>query len=336
TNTGKTTLINVITMLLGRDNVSSVSMQEMASDDRFQIANLFGKMANIRDDMSADIVRSVGKLKELTGGYKINAQFKFREPFSFENHAYLIFTCNELPPVLFDDDAFFNRICIRKFVKRFGGHNKPDRNLLEKLTNPDELSGILNWAVEGYRRLKNNGWQFSNVATIEEIKEQYKFRSNPVWAFATHCLEEDEDGFVVKEELYQAYKEFAEKNALQIVSKENFFKRLPREVNVLSERRNVGGVRKNVFTGISLNREKIDTVMTKLDKFESNENKSTSPEAAQKPATKADDRATAETISLLDPEPSQTSEGAQRPDKEKLVQSSVSETESKREGDKIA
>ncbi|MDG6967589.1 MAG: hypothetical protein JRN03_07695, partial [Nitrososphaerota archaeon] len=165
TDTGKTTLISVFTALLGQESVSSVSIQDLASKNPFFLAQLYGKMANIRDDVSKDIVYSVGKIKELTGGYRVNAQKKHRDPFDFYNYAYLLFTCNTLPPIEEDDAAFFNRVMLRYFTNRFGGREGPDRDLVSKLTTPDELSGVLNWGIEGLKRLQANGWNFTNTST---------------------------------------------------------------------------------------------------------------------------------------------------------------------------
>jgi len=254
TDTGKTTLISVFIALLGLENVSSISIQELASKNPFFLAQLFGKMANIRDDVSKDIVSSVGKLKELTGGFQVNAQKKFRDPFNFVNEAYLIWTCNYLPPVDEDDDAFYNRVMIRHFDKKFGGKDKPDRELIKKLTTADELSGILNWALEGLKRLRDNGWNFTNTASSDATREEYKRQSDPVWAFVDKCLIESSEGVLTKERIYNAFKEFSHQNSIPLTSRDQFFKTLPEKVHVNSGYRNVEGEtgKKHCFIGITL------------------------------------------------------------------------------------
>jgi P4 family phage/plasmid primase-like protien len=254
TDTGKTTLIIVFSTLLGLENVSSLSIQELASKNPFFLAQLYGKMANIRDDVSKDIISSVGKLKELTGGYQVNGQKKFKDLFNFLNYAYLIFTCNYLPPIEEDDEAFFNRVMIRHFNKRFGGKVKPDRELVKKLTTPDELSGILNWALEGLKRLRDNGWNFSNTVSSDATREEYKRQSDPVWAFSADCLDPDTEGVITKERSYNAFKEYCIKNSIPLISKDTFFKTIPEKVNVNSGHRNVDGEegKKHCFIGIRL------------------------------------------------------------------------------------
>ncbi len=160
TDTGKSTLLNVIQALLGEKNVSNLSLQQIASKERFYLSALYGKMANIRDDMPKDIIRTAGALKEVTGRSKITGEYKFQNPFEFTNHAFIIVSCNALPPFEEDDLAVFNRIKLGQFKNRFGGHPRPDRDLEKKLTTPDELSAVLNFALEGLERLRGSGMEF--------------------------------------------------------------------------------------------------------------------------------------------------------------------------------
>lgn len=252
TDTGKTTLINVILAFLAPENVASISIQELASKNPFFLAQLYARLANIRDDVSKDIVYSVGKLKELTGGFQVTAQKKFKDPFEFESHAYLIFTCNNLPPIEEDDQAFFNRVMIRHFTKRFGGNSRPDRELVKKLTTPDELSGILNWALEALERLRANDWNFSNTSTSDATREEYKRRSDPVWAFVRDCLEEESSSALSKERLYNAFKAYCSERSIPLLSRDGFFKTLPEKINVTSGQRQLEseGGKKHCFVGV--------------------------------------------------------------------------------------
>lgn len=258
TDTGKTTLISVFLALLGPENVSNVSIQQLGARDRFALAELYGKLANIRDDLPKDVIYSAGKIKELTGGFPVQAERKFQHPFSFTNSAYLTFTCNVLPPIEEDDSAFFNRVIIRLFTKKFGGKPQPDRELTNKLTSADELSGILNWGVRGLKRLKENGFNFTNTASLEATREDYKRRSDPVWAFVQDCLKEDSEGVVSKEKLYNTFRQWSLDRGIPLLSKDGFYKSLPEKVHVTSGYREILGEEKgkrHCFVGIVLDGE---------------------------------------------------------------------------------
>ena len=260
TDTGKTTLVNVFLKLLGEKNVSSVSIQDLASKNRFAIAELYGKLANIRDDLPKDVIYSVGKLKELTGGFQVQAERKFLNPFDFVNYAFLIFTCNVLPPVGEDDNAFYNRVVIRKFLRRFGGHERPDRELLRKLTTPEELSGILNWALGGLRRLKENGYDFTTITSTDETRLDYKRRSDPIWAFVEEKIDDsDGEAYVPKEELYNAFRKYCEVNGFQNPGKDYFYKHLGDKVTVSSGQRGPKGKQRHCFVGVKLKGGQVTT-----------------------------------------------------------------------------
>src|SRR5207302_7003645 len=112
-------------------------------------------------DLPDNILKSAGTFKMLTGGDSIMAERKFGHPFLFKNYAKLMFSCNKVPEVQEDSDAFFRRWIIITFPNKFEGAND-DRDMLSKLTTPEELSGIFNWALKGLKRLQQQGWQFSN------------------------------------------------------------------------------------------------------------------------------------------------------------------------------
>jgi putative DNA primase/helicase len=77
---GKSVLLKLIVSLLGRDNVSSVTLQAL-SDDRFAKAQLFGKLANVAGDLDSKPVEKSGAFKMLTGEDVITAEAKYRQPF---------------------------------------------------------------------------------------------------------------------------------------------------------------------------------------------------------------------------------------------------------------
>jgi len=183
---GKSTLLNVMIWFLGRNNITSVSLQDL-TNNRFSSARLYHKFANIYPDLSDKALRETAIFKMLTGGDNIPAEQKHRHGFEFVNYAKLIWSANRLPKVKNDDSmAYFRRWLIINFPNRFEGKNS-DPNLLEKLTTEEELSGIFNWALIGYRRLlKQNG--FSHSKSTEETEELYIRMSDPIKAFLMDCV----------------------------------------------------------------------------------------------------------------------------------------------------
>ena len=189
----------------------------------------------------------------LTGGDLISAERKFKGFFKFVNFAKLIFSCNKIPATKDDTDAFFRRWVIIDFPNKFEGE-KANPNILEEMATPEELSGFLNWALEGLRRLlKNKGFSYS--FTTNEIREKYIMGSNPVLAFVEKCIEVDSESYIEKDELYRAFCNFCREIGLPIKDMSVFARELLQHVNVPAGRVTKDDKRKNVWRGIKLREE---------------------------------------------------------------------------------
>jgi|Deesub1362A_J573_1020465.scaffolds.fasta_scaffold01902_8 putative DNA primase/helicase len=244
---GKTTLIKLLENFLGKQNVSSVSIQDLG-ENRFAAAELYGKLANLFADIPDRALRNTGIFKMLTGGDTLTVERKFKNPFKFENYAKQIYSCNKLPETYDETDAFFRRWIIINFPNKFEG-DKADKTLIEKLTTPEELSGLLNLALEGLNRLLEKG-EFSKGVSTEEVREAYIRMSNPVAAFVMDCIEIDPEGYIPKKELYSNFCEYCRKNKLPTVSENTFHKKLGRQVKVEDYRPKIAGKRITAWRGI--------------------------------------------------------------------------------------
>lgn len=216
---GKTTFLNIIIKVLGRHNCSFRSLQELM-ENRFAPADLYGKLANIYDDLPPTKLTKTGLFKMLVSGGEIQAEKKFRNPFKFRNYAKLVFSANKIPTTIDDTQAFFRRWIIINFPNEFIG-DKADPHLEDKLSTPECLSYVLKWMLTGLKRLLEN-CKFSNEESIDEIEDKYLRMSNPVYAFLSDCTEPDPDAAVSKDELYHAFLDYCKSNKLPTVSKRAF------------------------------------------------------------------------------------------------------------------
>lgn len=252
---GKSTFINLIKAFLGHANCSSVPLQTLEKE-RFAVANLFGKLANLSADLSPTAMSSTSTFKMLTGQDLIYAEKKFKESFSFENYAKLIFSANQVPQTYDDTDAYFGRWIILTFPNRFtdeDGNLNP--NLLDELTTPGELRGLFNFALEGLKRLLKNK-QFSFSKTTDRVREEYTRMSDPVAAFVMDKILIDPESHIIKKELYQLYITYCKEKKYPIWSENTFHKNLLRHVQVSDFRpKNMDNSRARAWKGIKFNYE---------------------------------------------------------------------------------
>jgi putative DNA primase/helicase len=226
---GKSTLINLLRRSIGEKNCASVDLQQL-EHNRFAASNLFGKLINTYADLSPQVLKKTGLFKSITGEDFLSAERKFRDQFQFKPFTRLIFSANQLPEPIYDrSDAFFRRWILINFPNCFEG--KEDKHLLDKLTTPEELSGLLNLALGGLERLHSNGG-FSYRLSTDEIRKRYLELSSPVIAFVKDCCELILDGEVTKGELYNNFADYSEKKHLPKYTKRRFHDELIREYHL--------------------------------------------------------------------------------------------------------
>ncbi len=203
-NTGKSVILNLLTLFVG-GNVSGLSLQEISNGKPFDLMALKDKDANIHDDLSSSDMKCVGGFKKAVGDGFIDGEQKFGDKSRFRNTAKDTNACNKIPSPGedVDDEAYYERILLFP-IDNVIEKKDMDRDLLDKMTTPEELSGILNWAIEGYKRLVKQNY-FSNEKTPEETKFIMVKNGEPLGEFASDILKEEHGNKITKDEMYQIY-----------------------------------------------------------------------------------------------------------------------------------
>lgn len=206
---GKSTLLNLFKSFLGAENISTVTMQQLAKDT-FASADLYGRLANLCDDIPSNPIKITGQLKMLTGRAPMRGQFKNHDAFDFVNYAVLVFTCNELPPTYDNTEAWFKRPIVINFPNKFvRGTPECNPDIIRKITTPQELSGLFNEAIRALRNLLKRH-TFTNEKTKEQKKKEYIMKSSPAQYFIQEFIEPNPNsvGYMEKGTLYREHVQF--------------------------------------------------------------------------------------------------------------------------------
>lgn len=239
---GKTVLLNLISVLLGKENVSNESLQRLCNKE-YAVASLYGKLVNICPDIPSSALHDIDVFKQLTGNdIFIRGEKKYKDSFTFRNTARLTFSANELPAGKMDY-AYYIRLILVKFPNNFEG--KEDKNLLDSLTTEQELSGLLNLALKGLKRLQAND-KFSNCKSAKDTQKEYTLNSNHVAAFMFECTESS-DKDCPATELYLTYVGWCTAHKIQRLTENGFAKKL-HNLNYTKYRENVVGSKSSVKT----------------------------------------------------------------------------------------
>ena len=225
-------MIGVLTDLLGPENVAAETLQAL-NENKFSSAKLYGKLLNAFADLPSNPLKQTSTFKTLTGGDQVRAELKFGAIFYFYNSAKLVFSANDLPEVSERTKAFWRRWQLVPFDQDLTG--RENRHLREDLRL--ESSGILNWSLEGVRLLRADGG-FDPRLGGESVTAEWRRRSDTLAWFVAECVERDPDGYVPKEDFYEAYVEFSAANRASAKSPEIVGKELARHLpQVRSQKR---------------------------------------------------------------------------------------------------
>ena len=215
---GKSVFLRVITSIYGRQNVSSVMLQDFF-EDKFASSQLYGKILNVAGDICDATLSSSSVFKVLTGDDSISAQFKGKDRFEFFNRAKMIFSANKLPPTKDKTVGFYRRWVICELKRTMVEH--PNPRLAAELL--EERNGIFNWMIEGAKRLQKNA-VFTYQTKPDDLESVYTEKSEPVTLFLRVCCDEDEsfESTITPEVLYREYRKWCVRSRKQKVSQREF------------------------------------------------------------------------------------------------------------------
>jgi len=224
---GKDKSLELLKRTIGIENCCAVPLSSLVPDS-FVISEFFGKMANIAGDIGNEDLKDTSMFKALTGRSFVTGQRKFLPSISFVNYAKFIFACNDLPFAYDNSMGFWDRWILLEypytFVQKtelkqnpYKNYKLRDENIIDKITTPEELSGLLNKFLDSLNKLLLNK-SFSTTKGTKEIKNLWIRRSNSVMAFCLDMIEENYDGKIVKKKFRKEYVNYCKKHKIKTKS----------------------------------------------------------------------------------------------------------------------
>jgi P4 family phage/plasmid primase-like protien len=275
-NNGKSVLVGLLSALHGEENISNTPLIELV-ENRYGLADVVGKSVNIDVELAELTEADLSKLKRLTGRQQLRVEQKNQKAYSTALIAKYWFCANKIPIIYQDSNALYKRFAIITLPNVFeigkarekgqpriiDGYGIEDPNLIFKLSEPAELSGIFNILMAALRRvLKREPPQIHmNDNTIQKRKVKYQLSANPILAFGELGLDKGEDenltpvtesSKVYKEDLYRAYKRFCTDNRLPFESDETFGKIFKKSKYYHGDDRDGSGQRRRYWMGIRI------------------------------------------------------------------------------------
>jgi putative DNA primase/helicase len=211
---GKSTFVNLLVRLLGKNNVSGVDLRSF-QNNRFAKALLFEKLLNVSREVDESTIRETSVLKELTGGDLITAEEKFKTPFSFTNHAKILIQANSIPATADKTDAFYRRDYIIEFPNQFKRGENAIPDFIDTIPQR-ELEGFAYKLLKVLKKLCRNNFNFSCQPSIEEIEKQHERLSNPLDVFLKKHVKACGDCYITVREFKSKFLKFQRAKGYQL------------------------------------------------------------------------------------------------------------------------
>ena len=221
---GKSTYLDMIANLLGEDNISALDLADLSHE--YKASGLFGKLANLGDDIEDEFIPSAGIFKKIVSGDRMNANVKFSAPIEFNPYCKMIFSGNTIPRLGRgrDSDAIIDRLIIVPFNASFNKGTKGYSPFIKyQLRSEECMEYLVKIGLEGLKRvLASQG--FTTTEGIDKELAEYAEALNPITTF----FEEMGDSLCNEptRKCYRSYDQFCFENAMKPISHVEFSKQV--------------------------------------------------------------------------------------------------------------
>lgn len=230
---GKSTFLNMLKNMLGRKNLSVLDIKKL--DDRFSTIMMFGKLANIGDDISDEFLVDSSVFKKIVTGESIDAEQKGQPKFQFDPYVKLIFSANNIPRMGKgrDSAAIMRRLIIIPFNAKFGeGQAGYVPFIGDKLKDEESMEYLICLGIKGLKRVLENR-AFTKSEKSQAELEEFEETNNPILGFFKE-MDSDDNEHIENQPtatVYRRYQEYCIENNLTPMSAGEFSKQVKKHYN---------------------------------------------------------------------------------------------------------
>ncbi len=252
---GKSVTCCAMKALLGQSAFSSVGLEAFDPKRTFPLAATIGKLANIVEEIGEMDKVNEGMFKAFVGGSSVTIEEKHKPAFTMSPTARLTFATNQMPRFHDRTNGIWRRLLVVKFGETIP-YNRQDKRLSTVEFWDSEAPGLLNWALEGLKRL-NQRTRFEEPELCRIERERERLENNPAAVFLGECCELDRQAITCNLDLYKAYCRHVEDNGRSPTATQLFVAEVKRyygdAVNLTPKRvRLADGRRERVWMGLRL------------------------------------------------------------------------------------
>jgi len=229
--------------------------QKFTDEHPCELATLRGKRLVVASETRPNMELSVDLVKLMTGESTMTARFMRQDYFQFKVTHKVILMTNTLPVIRDTSDSIWDRVQLLEWPVRIPD-NQVDTQLGDKLRA--EWPGILNWLLEGTRKVQADGWDLKPPAVVRAATQQYRVDSDTLGRFADECLILDDPALTTPvRQLRKVYDEWAEANCEAAKMPARVFNAWFRQKGKRDGNKKIGGKAAKCWFGVGLHQEAV-------------------------------------------------------------------------------
>lgn len=223
---GKSVFLSGVTAVIGKGNTSSVPLELFGQ--QFALNATLGKLANISGDCGEIDKLAEGQLKSFTSGDIMSFERKYKDSISDKPTARLMVATNNRPRFADKSDGLWRRMILIPWRIQIPVEERVHgMDSVSFWQESGELPGILQWALLGLRRLRQQR-RFTESTICNTARDSYKLENNPAREFLADNFQADRHGFVPTSEIYKQYSEWCHENGYKPMGSRTFGKEITR------------------------------------------------------------------------------------------------------------
>lgn len=221
---GKSTFWNCIARVLGNYS-GKISAEALTMNCKRNVkpemAELKGKRLIIASELEEGTRLNTGMVKQLCSTDPIQAEKKYKDPFSFDPSHTLVLYTNHLPKVSANDDGTWRRLIVIPFNAKITGASDI-KNFAEYLYN-EAGPAILTWIIEGAEKAIAADFHTKKPKVVLDAIAAYREENDWLGQFLEEHCDLDPSYTEKSGELYQAYRNACAASGEYIRSTSDFY-----------------------------------------------------------------------------------------------------------------
>jgi putative DNA primase/helicase len=245
---GKSTFLNMLKTMLGKRNTSVLDLKKLG--DRFSTVMLFGKLANIGDDISDEFVTDAAEFKKIVTGETIDAEQKGQPKFDFEPYCKLLFSANNIPRIGKgrDSSAILRRLVIIPFNAKFDSSDPNFKPFIgDSLKGQESMEYMIQLGIQGLKRVLMDR-KYTTSKKVQDELNEFEETNNPILGFFRECQNEN---IPIENEatntVYRRYQEYCIANSLTPMSNGEFSKQVKKHFDFVIIDKKIQGKKYRIF-----------------------------------------------------------------------------------------